>query len=329
MKESIQKAIMKVPAVKKAMRLFIMLICSWSTIQAGNHGTSGYEFLRTDFSPRSSAMAGAFLVLRGDVNGIFQNPAVMAYTEERQFCFNYNNYLLDVAGGQAGYTQRLTGHGQISTSILYLNYGSFQETDEFATPTGRSFSANDMALALSYSDYLEDHFTYGVTLKYIHSKIDSYTASAIGLDLGMIYEASFSKDLYFGIALMNIGKSLTAYVHTKENLPLTLRFGFSKKLAHLPLVYNITFNDLNVEENSIFDHLKKFSIGGEFTLSQVFRLRLGYDNALHLDLNTPAAKFSGVSLGFGIIWRTYRFDYSFSSFGDLGSVHRFGIQGTL
>jgi len=319
--------LMQKQILKYALFVLIPFIL-WSQSEAGE-GISGFEFLRTDFSPRSSAMAGAFLALRGDVNGVLQNPAVLAYTEERQFCFNYNNYLLDINGGQAAYTQRWTGHGQVSATILYFNYGAFNETDEFATPTGRTFSANDFAFAVSYSDFLENQFSYGVSLKYVHSKIDSYTASAFGLDLGIIYEAPFSKDLYFGIALLNIGRAVSAYVDTKENLPSSLKFGFSKKLAHLPLVYNVSFNDLNVEENSVLDRLAKFSLGGEFTLSQVLRLRLGYDNAQHQDLETPGAKFSGVSLGFGLFWRTYRFDYAFSSFGDLGTAHRIGIQGSF
>jgi hypothetical protein len=307
----------------------VFLVLAASMTVYGGNGITGFEFLSTDFSPRSSAMAGGFLALRGDVNGLFQNPAVMAFSEERQFCFNYNSHLLDISGGQAGFTQRLTGLGQISAAILYLNYGTFKETDEFAVPTGRSFGANDLAMAVSYADALEERFMYGATLKYIHSNIDTYSASAVALDLGLIYEAPFMEDLFFGLALLNAGKSLSAFVHTRESLPLTLKFGFSKKLAHLPLVYNVTFNDLNVEEKTLLDRLAKFSVGGEFTLSQILRLRLGYDHEMHTDLDTPGAKFSGVALGIGIIWHMYRFDYSFSSYGDLGSVHRFGIQGTL
>jgi len=186
-----------------------------------------------------------------------------------------------------------------------------------------------VAVAVSYADFLEERFFYGASFKFIHSQIDSYTSSAIAMDFGLIYEAPFSQDLYFGFAILNVGKSLSAYVHSKESLPLSLRLGVSKKLAHLPLVYNFTFNDLNSTEKLLLDHLKKFSIGGEFTLSQVLRLRLGYDNQLHNDLDTPSAKFTGVSLGFGVKWHTYRFDYSFSSYGDLGGVHRFGVQGTF
>jgi len=113
-------------------------------------------------------------------------------------------------------------------------------------------------------------------------------------------------------------------------LPLSLRLGFTKKLAHLPLEFNFAFNDLNVRENNFWDRLKKFSIGGEFTLSQLIRLRLGYNNDIHQGLDTgTGAGFSGVSIGLGLQISSYRFDYGFSSFGDLGATHRVGLTGEI
>ena len=67
----------------------------------GGSGTSGFEFLRTDFSPRTSAMAGTWAAMRSDINGVFHNPAGLASTQERQFMFNYMDYLLDINGGIA------------------------------------------------------------------------------------------------------------------------------------------------------------------------------------------------------------------------------------
>jgi len=296
----------------------------------GGNATSGFEFLRIDLNPRSSAMGGAFLAMRGDLAGILHNPAGMAFTEDQQFTFNYVNYLLDIGGGQAGYTRRLTDFGQISAIISYFDYGDFAETNEFANATGNTFSANDMMFALSYSDYLETYFSYGVSIKYIHSKIDVYTAGAVAFDFGLIYDAPFEDDLYFGISLLNVGQATSAFLDTKEKLPLNLRLGITKKLAHLPLELNLALNDLNVKEESFADRLSKFSIGGEFTISKVIRLRLGYNNEVHRGLDTgTGAGFSGVSLGFGIYYDQYRFDYGFSSFGDLGATHRIGISGTL
>ena len=293
-------------------------------------GTSGFEFLKTDFNARSSAMGKTFIAMRGDINGIFHNPAGLAYLDEQQFAFNYVSYLLDIGGGFAGYSRRIENFGQISMALIYMDYGQFDETNLFAEKTGGSFSASDLALAVSYADHLEEYFKYGVTAKFIHSSIDIHSADAFAFDFGLIYEAPFEDDLYIGISLVNFGQSLSAFIDTKESLPLSLRFGLAKKLAHLPLEFNFSINDLNIQENTAFDRLKKFSIGGEFTLSKLLRLRLGYDNELHRNLDTATgAGFSGVSLGFGIYWKLYRFDYAFSSFGDLGAVHRFGINGTF
>ena len=74
---------------------------------------SGFEFLRLDHNARSSAMSGALIAMGGDVNFIFHNPAGMAYTQERQFSFNYNNYLLDLNSGFVGFSQRYDKFGQI------------------------------------------------------------------------------------------------------------------------------------------------------------------------------------------------------------------------
>ena len=161
-------------------------------------GTSGFEFLRTDFSPRSSAMAGTYVAMRSDVNGMFHNPAGLASASGKQFMGNYMDHLLDFKGGSIGFSQEIENVGRLSGAIIYFDYGNFDETDEFAVATGRKFGAADFAFAVSLSNYLEDRFAYGVTLKYAHSKIDVFTASAFALDFGLIYEAPFQDDMYIG-----------------------------------------------------------------------------------------------------------------------------------
>jgi hypothetical protein len=130
--------------------------------------------------------------------------------------------------------------------------------------------------------------------------------------------------------MLNVGKPTSAFMENKEDLPLSLRIGVTKKLAHLPLELNVALNDLNVSEDSFGDRMSKFAIGGEFTISEIIRLRLGYNNEVNKGLDTgTGAGFSGVSLGFGIFYDKFRFDYGFSSFGDLGATHRIGLSGIL
>lgn len=315
--------------MRKWVLFLLILFINTGSIRAGN-GTSGFEFLRTEYSSRAASMGRAFVAMRGDINGLYHNPSGMAYLDQNQFVVNYTDYLIDFGGGFAGYSHRLPGLGQLSGSIIWLNYGDFDETNEYAQKTGRTYGAYDLAFALSYADILEQYFSYGVTIKYIHSKIDMFTADAIAFDFGLMYAASFEDNLYFGLSLLNAGRPLSAFIETKESLPLSLRLGVAKKLKHLPLEINATLNDLNVSEPDFLDRLAKFSIGGEFTLSQLIRLRLGYENEIHRDLDTgQGSGFAGVSMGFGLHWKDYRFDYGYSSYGDLGGTHLFGIYGTF
>jgi len=314
-------------------RRFLKIISSFvilTGLSQAADGTAGFEFLRTEYSSRAAGMGRSFVAMRGDLNGLYHNPSTLAYIEGRQFLFNYVDYLIDFGGGFAAYSQRIPGYGQATASIIWLDYGDFDETNEFAQMTGRTYGAYDLAFALSYADELEAYFSYGITIKYVHSKIDQYTAGALAMDFGLLYAAPFADDLYFGISLLNVGKAHDAFIDSKESLPMSLRLGVTKKLEHLPLELSLNLNDLNVYESDIWERLGKFSIGGEFTLSDMLRLRLGYENELHKDLKTESVdNFAGVSLGFGLLWNDYRFDYSFSSMGALGSVNRFGIFGTF
>ncbi len=319
--------------VKNISRYFAFIIIILSPIiklEAAGALTTGFEFLKTDYNARPAAMGKAFLTLRGDITGLFINPAGMAYTENRQYGFTYTNYLLDVNAGFAGYSHILPKFGVLSAGLIYMDYGSFKETDDNAVETGRNFDASDIALSVGLANHLGNGFSYGVNLKYIHSKIEQYSAHAIALDFSLLYEASFQKDLYLVAIMQNLGKNFSYYGDVEESMPLNIGLGVSKKLEHLPLELAFSFNDLNISTDDFGDHFKSFSIGGEFRISEMLRLRLGYNNALRDGLSTNNdVKFAGVSGGFGIIWKSFRFDYAYSNFGQLGATHRFGIFGYI
>ena len=65
-------------------------------------------------------------------------------------------------------------------------------------------------------------------------------------------------------------------------------------------------------------------------MSESVRLRLGFDNQVHSSLNTvEESRFSGVTAGLGIITHGFRFDYSYGTFGLLGSTFCLGISGSF
>ena len=309
-------------------KLLLLAVFTCVTGSFAGEATSAFEFLRTDFNPRTAAMGNAYTTARGDVGSILINPAGVAFNQTNQYMFNFTNYLLDINGGMLAYSHEIENIGVISGSIVYMDYGSFKETNEFGKEIG-DFSSADLELVVSWADQFEKGFSYGINLKYIFSQIQDFNASAIALDLGLIWDAPFQEDLFFGLAIQNIGSNIEKYIKTQEDLPFNIRFGVSKKLAHLPLEISVSNTEVN-NVSSFSDFFDRLSLGGEFTISESVRLRIGYDNRLHSDLKArEESDFGGLSGGIGINVDTFRFDYSYSNYNLLGNTHRFGFSGSL
>lgn len=294
-------------------------------------GTTTFEFLKTQYSARGAAMANNLLAVKGDVNGMFINPAVLASIQDPQWSINYADHLLDFQAGQLAYTRRLEKFGTVAIGLLYFNYGNFEETNVFGELTGREFSASEFSLAASLANTLGEGFDYGVNVKFIYSSLDNYSASGFAIDAGLFYTAPYLSGAQFGFSISNLGFLLSNYTSaSNDKLPLYVRFGFAKRLAHLPLLFTVSLNDLTLKTGDSMDILKRFSLGGEFDISKVVKLRLGYDNGINRDVKPLEGRsFGGLSAGLGIYWKSFRLDYAFSTYGDLGTLNRLGITGSL
>ena len=300
------------------------------TLQSQSAGTTSFEFLKSQYSPRGAAMGGNLMAVSGDIQALLYNPATLASNTNRLWDINYIDHLIDFKAGQLSYAQPMKTIGNFYTTLFYFNYGEFNETDEFGDQTGRTFNAAEFALSAGMSNHLGEGFDYGLGIKYLYSSLESYNASAIALDAGLMYAVPLVEDLTLGLSLLNFGMTLDNYTSHQERLPLVLQFGFSKRLAHLPLLLTGSFQDMAVSGDKVTDYLKRFAIGGEFDISEIIKFRLGYQNQINQDVK-PIGRtvLSGFSLGLGINWRQFRFGYSYSNFGDLGSQNRLGISGSF
>lgn len=275
-------------------------------------------------------MGGNLMAVSGDIQALLYNPATLASNTNRLWDINYIDHLIDFKAGQLSYAQPMKTIGNFYTTLFYFNYGEFNETDEFGDQTGRTFNAAEFALSAGMSNHLGEGFDYGLGIKYLYSSLESYNASAIALDAGLMYTVPLVEDLTLGLSLLNFGMTLDNYTSHQERLPQVLQFGFSKRLAHLPLLLTGSFQDMAVGGDKVTDYLKRFAIGGEFDISEIIKFRLGYQNQINQDVK-PIGRtvLSGFSLGLGINWRQFRFGYSYSNFGDLGSQNRLGISGSF
>jgi hypothetical protein len=278
---------------------------------------SGFDFLRTSVGARPSSMADAFVAMPGDIHNLVYNPAGLATLNKRQATLTYLNHLLDFQSGFLAYVQPIRGGG-FGLALHFFDYGQFEGKDESNQDTG-DFGASGLSFSATYAREVVEHLSIGASGKFIRFQIEELSSSAFAGDVGLIYSFP-AQAVNVGLGVFNVGTT-SAFIDTKEDLPTNLQLGASKQLAHLPLLVSgalVKFIDESID----------FRLGGEFQLSEQLFLRFGY-NSVGQDqkVNTSKDRLAGVSLGLGFAVSTFNFDYSFSSFGEVGSLNRITLVG--
>ena len=292
------------------------------------YSQSTYEFLRLDMSARAGALAGSFVSNNDDPDVIFYNPAGLQFLEKPEASFSFVKHLLDINLASLSYATNLAKIGRVGAAVKYINYGTFTQADEFGNKTGQ-FSAGEFAFLLGYSNLLDNNFSYGVNAEFIFSKIADRSSTAAAFDVGLHY-AIPSDMMDFGFAILNVGSQISSYYTTKENLPLDIVLGVSKRMEHLPVRLSFDFHDLNQQQDNFFQKFNSFSFGAEFYLSKVLTLRVGYNNQQRSDLAIgQSAGLAGINLGLGALIAGYRFDYGYSSLGLIGGINRISVSTSL
>jgi len=302
-----------------------------------NAGTAAYPFLKIGTGAKAQALGGAFVGFADDATALYYNPAGITARGETPemydellnkplvqeplnlFTASYINFLLDFQYGFIGYIRRLDSTTSVGASVSYQSYGTFNRLDTEGSYLG-TFGASDLAFGLTYSRQLSSRISIGLTGKYIYETIWNFSSSGMAADLGFMYLVNPEGTSRFGLALTNFGAQLKGLTEShKDKLPTKIAAGISHELVGLPIRFS-------GEAGKPFDNSFYGSLGAEVTSFEPFFVRFGWtsqgrDYRLGAD-NDFMAGFAG---GFGMEYRTYQLDYSYSSFADLGSVHRISV----
>ncbi len=300
--------------------LIALFLCSVSTAHAinANAGTTGFNFLKIGVGARAMALGGAYATATGDPESAAWNPAGLWGIDERTATLSFNRYLVDSQAGFVSVT--LPAQKRVwSISANYVTYGTMQRTDGEGVDLG-SFSAADMAAYLSLAQPVwRDWLTLGGSLKAIYSNIDEFSSDAYALDLGLLIRGPL-QGMHLGASLSNLGFVRSAYVgEFKDSLPVHMRLGLSHRPAHMPIPM-LLLADFNLPNDSD----PYLSLGLEIKLINGLYVRPGYSLQ---QAGSADEEAMGLSAGAGFAAKRYRLDYAYSSYADLGDVHRVSIIG--
>jgi hypothetical protein len=330
-----------------------ILTMSDASSQIGGQYTFG--FLKQPASARLTGLSKSQIAQKDDDLAIgYTNPSMYNALMHNGLSYNHDFLLDGIGTGYFGYGYHVDKwKTTFQAGIQYINYGNFKQTDELGNIIG-DFRAAEYAITLGAGHAINERLSVGMNLKFITSQLEAYRATGIAADLAGAY---FDPEKNMGVTVVfkNMGAQLSTYrPDRREELPLDVQVGFTKKLNRAPFRFSIVLHDLNrwdLRYNNPFENeisllgetpqepsaLSKFSdnlfrhinLGGElvFGKSENFRIRFGYSHQVRKELNVNNTRSTaGFSFGVGFKVNRFRIDYGLGRQHVAGSLNHVSIS---
>jgi hypothetical protein len=295
--------------------LFLLFIWGFSVFKAvasEKAGTSGLSFLKFGMGAKAVGMGEAFTAQSGEVTSSWWNPAGLSGIKGIQVSFTHNQWFQDITVEHFASALNF-GKNTLGLSFTMNKIPDIQKRDGIPTPEPIAlFVAHDVAFSFSFARSIKQGFGLGLSAKWLYEKIDIYSASGWGFDLGGIY--SPKENLKFGLAILNLGQKIK-FEKEKFSLPTLYKVGVTylieKKNLNSDFVFGLDL--VKPRDDEVQVHL-----GGEYGLYQTFKMRFGYQ------IGSDEKDFS---FGLGTKFKQYSIDYAYLPYkSDLGSVHSVSLN---
>lgn len=327
-----------------------VLIISSQLFSQNKTGTAGMTYLKMNVTARPAAMAGTFIGLSDDASSLNYNPAGMINVQNMEYISSYRSYYDGIQDGYFGMVLPLKEfNGAAGVQVSYLNTGDIDETTpQNPMGTGRTFSASDLVVGVSYAQMLTTKFYVGGTVKYIREQLADVSANTMAADVGTYFDTKW-KSLIFGMSIRNFGGNFT---YIKEDTPLPMLFVFGIKFV--PWENDGSKLNTLIEAGHPSDNGEYVSLGLEYSLNDMFFVRAGRTingkenwfttSEMNKDVDHPLSadgtklkeldseiNLNGTTAGLGFKLADYGIsaDYAYTYHRDLGNTHMFTLGYSL
>ncbi len=314
--------------ISRLIILAVMLMsATFSFAINDNAGTTGFSFLRMNFSTHAAAMANAFTADTGTADAVFFNTASIRRTQGTIVSVSGMSYIEGFYGGSAAYVNPFRDQFKIAVFTQTLSKSGITRTtvDDNGYYGGEdgTYDTSDFVFGIGAGFEVVPVVDGGISVKYIHESIDDNSASAIAIDLSLLHQ-TVNENLRVGLAMRNLGTQLSYY--TDEEHDEGLPFGFTAGMNYTP-TKKTTIN-FDVEIPMEYDITGR--LGAQYMLHEMLALRAGYKYEGHQWKTGGDYDFmSGFCCGLGIYWNSFIIDYAVSSYGDLGFVNQASVSYTF
>lgn len=329
---------MKIYKIILILGIFLSCLYAQSGIEpyeVERAGQSGWQFLKINGDAKQAAMGSAFTALgQGDANSIFGNPAALTNVSNIDIVFNRTNWIADIGYNSISVAKNFDAIGFFAVHLANVDYGSIAETINSpiagedrteAVITGRTFTASDLAIGVTYARKITEQLSVGGNVRWIRETIAEVSMTNWAIDVGTLFYTGY-RSLRLGVVARNFGPDSHFFGFSEEyqsepvdvKMPLDFRFGVAMDFFDEQGSPHLL--TLSLEANHPNDTEEKLHFGSEYKFNNIFSIRGGYK------FNYDEESFTfGLGIQYPVLDYNLKVHYAYVDFGDLKNVHMFTL----
>lgn len=280
---------------------------------------TSYHGLTSWYSSDLVSMAGGYSPNSDEADRI--NPAYLGSLKQNRVVLALVNYPAGIRAKMVNATF-LRSEKVWTISLRHLNYGTFEGADEDGILTGEYRSGDTWATVGRAMEIPRLHAVFGWNAGLFFSQLEQYESIVFTLTPGFVFQLP-KLDAEVGLSLRNFGYPVKTYTDRKEPLPTEISGNVTKRLAHLPLEFNL---GLNIET---VNNTGAATLSGIFNLTSNIQLKVGVssDKASQItQVNLRRDYIAGTGAGLSFKTQTVEISASGYAYGTGGWISGAGIK---
>jgi len=310
---------------------------------ANKRGSSAAAMLGIGVGARAEALGGAFVAIADDPSALYWNPAGITQIKSISLQVTKTDWFVDTDFSALDLVVPLPSLGSaVGFHLAMLDYGDNPVRTVFRPEgTGESYSASDFVAGLYLAMGITDRVSASFGVKYFQQSIWHVSGSAIGFDLGILFQTPL-QGLKLGGTISNLGsefglsgRDLTRIMdidgrrdiyQNNDNVPINI----ATETYALPLLFRFGISNYFIKNENL-SLLTAYDIldSRDYTVRHNLGLEVGYRSVVFLrggyKFNYDETNYTaGIGLDMSeFIGYDLTLDYAFLDYGVFDSLHQF------